>query len=69
MDTDPMDTGKRGRDRGQSAGLRHHVTYDLDGNVTSVINPTTKITYSYDADNEETGETWVTPAAAARSTL
>ena len=44
-------------------------TYDLDGNVLSVTDPDDhKITYSYNADNEETGETWVNPPAARRWT-
>ena len=38
-------------------------TYDLVGNVLSTTDPDDHtITYSYDADNEETGETWVNPS-------
>ena len=45
-------------------------SYDLNGNVTSVIDPNShQITYSYDADNEETGETWVNPCGGSALNL
>ena len=38
-------------------------SYDLDGDVLSTTDPDDHtITYSYNADNEETGETWVNPS-------
>ena len=52
------------RSRPRSARWGHPTTYsyDLNGNVTSVVDPNShQITYSYDADNAETGETWVNP--------
>ena len=40
-------------------------TYDLVGNLTETVDPDGHtIQYTYNADNEETSETWVNPAAA-----
>ena len=38
-------------------------TYDLAGNVMSITDPDDHtISYTYNADNDETGETWVNPS-------
>ena len=47
-------------------GFATTYVYDLVGNVTSVTDPNSHtITYSYDGDNRETGETWVNPGGGS----
>ncbi len=51
-------------------GFATTYAYDLDGDVTSVTDPNSHtITYSYKADNEETGETWVNPGGGSALNL